>query len=310
MSVVSTIQSAWRKNSPELLGLFNKALPDFVTRRKPRDQARGVPVFCYHIADPESFAGDLEFLVRNNYSTISATEMVHHLRSQQKLPERSVMLSFDDGPKNFFDVTFPLLKRYNAKAVAFIAPGLHADATYNEGDDARPMSWQEMQLIQASGLVEFQSHTMQSCYAPNWPMIVPLAGCAPLLENKRRTPALPFAEDLARSIDEIEAHLPGARVRQLAWPMYDGTRAAVEVARHAGFEACYWGLVPGRPINRKGDSPYFISRISEEYVRRLPGNGRISLADVIRGRLRRVAAAKAWRRRYAPPPVGEPRPAA
>ena len=310
MSVIGTIKSAWRKNSPELRGLFNNALPDFVVGRKPRHHLRGVPVFCYHIADPESFQADLDYLTRNGYTTISATEMVRFLRGQQKLSERSVMLSFDDGPKNFFDVTFPLLKRFNAKAVAFVAPGLHSDAAHNESGDARPMSWEEMRVIQASGLVEFQSHTMQSCYAPSWPMVVPLAGCAPALENKRRQPALPFKEDLVRSIEELEAQLPGIKVTQLAWPMYDGTREAVEAAREVGFEACYWGLVPNRPINRKGDSPYFISRISEEYVRRLPGTGRISVADLIRGRLQRIQAAKAWRRQYMPEPVGESRPAA
>jgi hypothetical protein len=310
MSIVASIKSAWRKNSPELRGLFNKALPDFVARRRPRDQTHGVPVFCYHIADPESFTADLDFLARNGYTTISATEMLRYLRGELKLLQRSVMLSFDDGPKNFFDVTFPLLKRYNAKAVAFVAPGLHSDAAHNESGDARPMSWEEMRIIHATGLVEFQSHTLQSCYAPNWPMVVPLAGCDPKLENKRRRASLPFKEDLVRSTTELEAQLPGAKVTQLAWPMYDGTAEAVEAAREVGFEACYWGLVPNRPVNRKGDSPFFISRISEEYVRRLPGAGRISVADLIRGRLQRIQAAKAWRRQYMPAPIGESRPAA
>jgi peptidoglycan/xylan/chitin deacetylase (PgdA/CDA1 family) len=270
-----------------------------VSSRRPSELLPGVPVFCYHLVEAESFAADLEFLKINGYRTISSTEMVECLLGARELSRRSVMLTFDDGPRNFHEVAFPLLRAHGARATAFIAPGLHGEDPTDDQLDARPMSWQEVAAIHASGLVDFQSHTLESRYVPDWPAAVPLAGCAPALEAQRRGSPRTFGDDLAASRQLIEEHLPAVSVDQLAFPMYVGTAEAVETARALRFRACYWGLIPGRPVNRCGDSPFQISRISDEFVRRLPGEGRISLAQMIRERVNRARSARAWRRRFA-----------
>jgi peptidoglycan/xylan/chitin deacetylase (PgdA/CDA1 family) len=292
------VRNAWRKNSPELLGLWNGALPDFVSSTRPSEPLRGVPVFCYHIVKAESFGADLEFLKVNGYRTISSTEMVEHVLGARDLPQRSVMLTFDDGPRNFYEVAFPLLRAHDARATAFIAPGLHGEDPVDDQLDARPMSWEEVSAVHASGLVDIQSHTLESRYVPAWPMAVPLAGCAPALEARRRGPPRAFDKDLAASRQMIQTRLPAAAVDQLAFPMYVGTAEAVETARSLGFRACYWGLIPGRPLNCRGDSPFQISRVSDEFVRRLPGEGRVSIAQLIRERVNRARSARAWRRRF------------
>jgi hypothetical protein len=161
------------------------------------------------------------------------------------------------------------------------------------------MTWQELELAHASGLVSFQSHTLESRFVPTWPTPVPLSGCDPSLEAARRRAPLTFEEDLLASRRTLEQRLPGARVDQLAFPMYLGTQASVESARRLDFTACYWGLIPGRPLNRKGDSPFFVSRLSGEFLRRLPGRGRSSLRDLAGERIRRIRTARAWRRRFA-----------
>jgi peptidoglycan/xylan/chitin deacetylase (PgdA/CDA1 family) len=298
VSLSATLRDAWRKNGPEVLGLVNGALPTFVTRPRPRDDLSGVPVFCYHIVETEEFEAQLDFLKTNGYRTLSARELAEYLTGTRELTERAVMLSFDDGARNFYDVAFPLLKRYQAKAVHFIAPGLHADAGVDPTVSARPMTWQEISEIHASGLVEFQSHTLESRFVPNWPTIAALAGCDPALEASRRRAPLALDADLAASRQCLSQRLPGVQVEHLAFPQYLGTPEGVDVARRTGFRACYWGLIAGRPINRRGESPYHVSRISDEYLRRLPGRGRISLAELVRGRLRRIQAGKAWRAQH------------
>jgi len=194
-------------------------------------------------------------------------------------------------------VAFPLLQKYGAKAVAFIAPGLHAEAEVPDVT-ARPMTWGEMRTIAASGLVEFQSHTFESRYIPNWPMPAALAGCDPAIENARRREPRPLDADLLDSREAIVAHLHGVRVQHLAFPMYIGSDDAIRTAESLGFKACYWGLVKGRPLNRAGHSPLMISRVSDEFLRRLPGEGRVSFAGLIRERLHRIGLAREWRRRY------------
>ena len=255
-------------------------------------------MFAYHVVDADTFEADLQFLATNGYETLGGSDFVNYLEGTGDVAPRSVVLTFDDGPRNFFEVAFPILKRYGAKALAFIAPGLHADAGPDDATDARPMTWQEIAAIHASGLVEFQSHTLESRFVPNWPQAAPLAACDPAIERKRRCLPLPFEADLARSRQELERHLPGVKVDQLAFPMYLGTPAAVKAARDSGFRACYWGLIPRRPVNRRGDSPFYVSRLSDEFLRRLPGTGRITIREMFRARLFRVREGRAWRQRF------------
>lgn len=300
MSVVTALRAAWRKNEAELRGLFNGALPDFVTAVRPAESLLGVPVFCYHLVEADQFEADLEHLARNGYPTVRGRDFVAYVQGRASLPPRAVLLTFDDGAANFHEVAFPLLARYRAHATAFIAPGLHAAAADEEIESAaRPMTWEEIGTIYASGLVEFQSHTLESRFVPDWPRPVPLAGCRWELESSRRGTPLALQDDLVRSRRLIEKCLPNAVVNQLAFPMYLGTAAGIAAARAAGIDACYWGLRPGRALNVPGDSPFHVSRLSDEFVRRLPGAGRISVRELLHLRMHRVQAGRAWRRRQA-----------
>lgn len=299
MGVVSALRGAWRKNEADARGIFNGALPDFVKAARPRETLDGVPVFCYHLVEPEDFEADLAYLARNGYHTLRAQDLLEYLREERDLPERSVLLTFDDGPRNFFEVAYPLLLRYQARATAFVAPGLHVDAAAEQETEARPMTWQEISRIHESGLVDFQSHTFESRFVPEWPMPAALSGCKWSIESPRRGQPLALRDDLRKSRALLEERLPGLVVNQLAFPMYLGTESAIEDAQAAGIEACYWGLRAGRDLNRRGDSLYHIGRMSDEFLRRLPGGGRQSVGDLVRNRLRRIRAAREWRQRYA-----------
>src|SRR5262245_1057332 len=140
MGLLRVVKDAWRKNSPELAGLWNGALPAFVMARAPAECV-GVPVFCYHLTTARSLEADLRFLAENDYETLGASDFLAYLDGQRDA-RRAVLLTFDDGPRNFFDVTFPLLQRFRARAVAFVAPGLHDEATSQDIVD-RPMTWDE-----------------------------------------------------------------------------------------------------------------------------------------------------------------------
>jgi peptidoglycan/xylan/chitin deacetylase (PgdA/CDA1 family) len=298
VSIRRALSDAWRKNAPEVIAWWNGSLPSFVAARRPAELSPGVPVFSYHLVERETFESDLAFLQRNGYGTLGSADLLEHLIGARNAPARSVVLTFDDGPRNFFDVALPLLQKYRARAVAFIAPGLHVDDEPNDATD-RPMTWTEIATAASSGCVEFQSHTFESRFVPRWPMPVPLAGCSPTIENPRRRPPVPLEQDLRDSRAAIAARLPRAVVEHLAFPMYEGSDAGIRAAAAVGFKACYWGLVDARPLNRPGDTPFRISRVSDEFVRRLPGEGRSSLAGLVRERARRVRAGRAWRRRFA-----------
>jgi peptidoglycan/xylan/chitin deacetylase (PgdA/CDA1 family) len=291
---IATLRRSFQKNWPEVRAAARRELPGFVTAREPQPLEDTVPVFCYHVVDRETFEADLAFLQRNGYVPIGADRLVAHLQRTQRAPQDAVVLTFDDGPMNLYEVAYPCLQRFGMVAVAFVAGAFHEtgvdEQTNNQG---RPASWDELRAMQQSGRVDVQAHTYQHRFVPRWPEPRPLTGVNPAWVEPRREPALSLAGDLTLSRHVLEAKLD-KRVQHLAFPDYMGTPDAVRQARRLGFASCWWGLVPGRATNRPGRSPYRIVRLSGEFVRRLPGEGRrplrAMLADRYARRVRQITA--------------------
>jgi peptidoglycan/xylan/chitin deacetylase (PgdA/CDA1 family) len=97
-------------------------------------------------------------------------------------------------------------------------------------------------------------------------------------------------DDLARSRSLIEAELGGKPCSHLCFPYTEGSEVAVQLAREVGYQAAYWGVLPSRTINRQGDDPLSIVRLKNDYIHRLPGQGRRSIAGILLDKLRRRAA--------------------
>lgn len=92
-----------------------------------------VPILGYHgilpsnlnsgnnelIINTETFEEQLKTLKKLNYKTLSLDEYYCWKIGKCKKPHRSVLITFDDGYMNNYDYAFPLLKKYNMKAVVF-----------------------------------------------------------------------------------------------------------------------------------------------------------------------------------------------
>jgi hypothetical protein len=57
--------------------------------------------------------------------------------------------------------------------------------------------------------------------------------------------------------------------------------------RETGYRTAFAGKVRGVPLTAAGGDPYRIARIGEDYVELLPGEGRLSLGEVLRRKWRR-----------------------
>lgn len=283
-----TLRNIWEKNWPEVDAAVRGGLPQFVLARWPRELGSSVPVFCYHVVDPDDFEQDLDFLSRNGYAPISADALLDHLEGRRRAPKRAVVLTIDDGARNLYEVAFPLLKRHGMTAVAFVAPRFHgdlpADSPAESPPDAlRPLRWSEIQEMHSSGVIDVQSHTYEHRYVPRWPEPIVLTGWRPQVVRSLLGSALTIAEDFRLSREILEEKL-GKTVRHLAFPKYNGTSVALRLGSECGFKAFWWGVRPRRPDNRPGESPSFIVRLNGEFMRRLPGEGRKSLREIFRTR--------------------------
>ena len=147
------------------------------------DPAQSFRVLCYHdIRDNlrdtfktqfEATAVDtimlmqhLIWLKENGYHPVSLQQIIDARAGRSALPEKAVLLTFDDGYKSVYTKVFPLLKLFNFPAVIAIvgewietAPGeqvLFGDKLLARDQFA---NWDEIRTMVASGLVEVASHS-------------------------------------------------------------------------------------------------------------------------------------------------------
>lgn len=155
--------------------LAQRHYPSFVTAPKPLLGDGDVPVFVFHSIEPAEFEDQLRFLADNGYTTLSCEQFLRHLNGTERVRPGSVLLTIDDGRASVWSVALPLLKKYGARAVVFLIPGYvpHAAAPAPTLEDAwsgrcpsvpsrdpELMSWIEIQEAAATGLVDFQAHTL------------------------------------------------------------------------------------------------------------------------------------------------------
>jgi hypothetical protein len=151
-------------------------------------QNKGVPVWLFHQVNaqsncrPDVLESYFKFLADNHYNTLLIRDIEQCQNNQQPLPVKSIMLTFDDGYYDNYANVFPLLKKYNLKAVIFVNTLFIADERENKEIKFEPAqkvnaeliekyyrgeactspqyaSWLELLEMEQSGLVEIQCHT-------------------------------------------------------------------------------------------------------------------------------------------------------
>lgn len=116
----------------------------------------------YFITDT-ALEEDLKWLQDHGYTTVSVKQLTDYVQRGAKLPEKPVLLTFDDGYRNNYTLAFPLLQKYHAKAVISVI-GSESDlssGTIYRGDEVSGgnITWGEAALMVQSGLIEIGNHT-------------------------------------------------------------------------------------------------------------------------------------------------------
>jgi peptidoglycan/xylan/chitin deacetylase (PgdA/CDA1 family) len=115
-----------------------------------------VPVLCYHqirdwrptdskisktyIVPPAAFAAQMRMLADSGYHTISPDQLYSYLISGTRLPEKPILLSFDDTDLDQYTVAFPEMKKYGFKGVFFIMTVSLGRPHYMSRDQVRNLS--------------------------------------------------------------------------------------------------------------------------------------------------------------------------
>ncbi len=83
----------------------------------------------HHISDdtpeitslsPPLFKQHLDYLAEHNFQVLSLEQVISHLNNKQKFPDKSVLITFDDGYNSIYDTAFPLLKKKQFPFTVFV----------------------------------------------------------------------------------------------------------------------------------------------------------------------------------------------
>jgi peptidoglycan/xylan/chitin deacetylase (PgdA/CDA1 family) len=113
-----------------------------------------IPVLTYHrfaencdspLCMPAStFELQMQYLKDNGYHVITAEQLLAFLEYRQRVPEKSVLITMDDGYRSVYDIAYPILKKYGFTATLFIY-------TSFVGVSRMAITWDQLKEMQMSG---------------------------------------------------------------------------------------------------------------------------------------------------------------
>jgi biofilm PGA synthesis lipoprotein PgaB len=225
----------------------------------PADAANELIILCYHEVESDRTAplartavraGDLAaqfaWLRAAGYTPVSLQQVLDARRGGKPLPDKAVLLTFDDGKKDVFTRVFPLLKLFRYPAlVALVGRWLEVPEGGEVDYDGQPaprgdfVTWEEVREMQRSGLVEIASHSYDLHRAvPANPQgnTEPAPTTRIYQEGRYETDAMyleRLSADLRANSDLIKRRT-GIAPRAMVWPYGHSNVAAQQVAAQLG----------------------------------------------------------------------------
>lgn len=159
--------------------------------------------------------------LQESYHVISLSDYVDCRKNGRPTPPYSVVLTFDDGYRNFLTVAAPILAAHSMPATVFLITGVSDDKTtiaragdWTPDDDFRLLSWDEVLTLYTKG-IEFGAHTATH----------------PRMDT---LPPIMSVEEMTRSLNEIRDRI-GIRDVSFAYPYGISTPELQNQAKAAGF---------------------------------------------------------------------------
>jgi peptidoglycan/xylan/chitin deacetylase (PgdA/CDA1 family) len=101
---------------------------------------------------PETFARQLRF-IKEHYAVVSPEQLISVMARRGTLPNKAVLLTFDDGYRDVYENAYPILKEMGLKALIFPATGYIGTTTPFPHDERLPMpnpalDWTQLRTMQ------------------------------------------------------------------------------------------------------------------------------------------------------------------
>ncbi|HWA83826.1 MAG TPA: polysaccharide deacetylase family protein [Fimbriimonadaceae bacterium] len=163
----------------------------------------------------EEFQKDVDEIVQNGFTVLSLDQLYDHLTTGKPIPEKSIVLTFDDNYQGVYDNALPILRKYKFPAAVFV------HTAYVGSQTGHPkMTWDELKELHSEGLITIGAHTVTH---PS---------------DLKDLPAEQQKKELDDSKKTLEDHL-GGDIPYMAYP--DGSNDAItqQLAREAGYKMSF-----------------------------------------------------------------------
>jgi peptidoglycan/xylan/chitin deacetylase (PgdA/CDA1 family) len=185
------------------------------------------------------FKKQMEHLARHGYKVISLSELIEAINEKRALPQKCVVLTFDDTGKSFYEYAYPILKAHKFKATLFLISGSLKES--NGG-----LEKAQIKVLARDDLIELGSHSISH-------VLLPLLGS----RQKKK--------EIFYSKHQIETRI-NKPVLFFAYPFGAADNSTIELVKDAGYKAAVGTIYQRGEFSN--DNIYilkrvFLSRISE-----------------------------------------------
>ena len=112
----------------------------------------GIPVLMYHkvgddkdndaVIREDLFREQMKFLKDNGYNPLTMDQLYDYVVNGAAVPEKPVVLTFDDGYADTYSIVYPIMKEYGFPATVFINPG----------DVGTRLTWDQVREMHKNGI--------------------------------------------------------------------------------------------------------------------------------------------------------------
>lgn len=201
----------------------------------------------------QNFAAHLDWLDGRGYQPVSLQQVIDAADGSKELPDRAVLLTFDDGLSSVYTKAYPLLRAYNYPALVAVVTDwvdLPQDKVIDYGprgfNRADFLSWAQLREMKASGLIEIASHSHDLHHGI---LSNPQGNTRPAAVTRQYDPASGHYEneteyfarvraDLRHSASLIRQHT-GQAPRTIVWPYAAYNSEANQIAEELGMPVSF-----------------------------------------------------------------------
>lgn len=210
----------------------------------------------YIIADYE-FESDLRYLETHGYEAVFIEDLINYTKGGT-LPEKPIILSFDDGYFDNYSSALNIAMEHGYKMVIAVIGSVAED--YEENGDENPnyahLSWSRLNEMVDTGYVEIQCHTYDMHKTE------PRKGVKKKWGESEEEYEFALTNDLNRFIGVMEENM-GSRPTAIAYPFGAYGDTTGDIIKKAGFQAIMTSTEKVSTISRNKSSLYGLGR----YVR-------------------------------------------